>query len=127
MSNVNHAYIEDYLLNLTPKREGIIEELEAYAAVNDTPIITPDVAGLLALLIKTTHTKRILEVGTAIGYSSIWMAQCMGQDGTIITIEKSEEMAEIAKKNIALAGLEGKIESFARGCFRASQKGNRQL
>ena len=109
MSNINHDYIQNYLFGLLPENEGIIKELEQYAAENGTPIVTPDVAGLLKVLIKTTGAKRILEVGTAIGYSSILIGASAGKDFEIVTIEKSEEMAAIAKENIEKAGMGNNI------------------
>jgi predicted O-methyltransferase YrrM len=75
MSNIAHDYIEEYIRELLPKRTDIIGEMEAYAIENNVPIIHPEVAQLLRVLIKTKGVVRILEVGTAIGYSAAVMAE----------------------------------------------------
>ncbi len=109
MSNVSHDYIEKYLLALLPEREGLIKDLEAFAVENHVPIITPDIATLLSVLIKSTGAKRILEVGTAIGYSAIWMGLCAGSGFAITTIEKDEETAALAAGHFEKAGMQDSI------------------
>lgn len=109
MSNINYDYIQNYINQLLPKSEGILAELEEYAEKNHVPIITRDVASLLSILIKSTHTKSILEIGTAIGYSSIIMGNAAGDNFRITTIEKNQEMIEIASKNIKNAGYDNNI------------------
>ncbi len=109
MSNINHDYIEDYLINLIPENTKILKEMEIFAEENHVPIISKDVAELLKVLIKLNSPKSILEVGTAIGYSSILMAKCIENDFKIITVERNESYIEIANKNIQSAGLNGKI------------------
>jgi len=109
MSNINHDYIQNYINQLLPKSEGILAELEEYAEQNHVPIVTKDVASLLSILIKSTHTKSILEIGTAIGYSSILMGKAAGDNFRITTIEKNQEMINIASQNIKKAGYENNI------------------
>jgi predicted O-methyltransferase YrrM len=109
MSQINHDYINSYLTGLLPPHEGILNELEAYAKEHHTPIVTPDVAGLLKVLVKMSQAKRILEVGTAIGYSAILMGLSAGEDFHITTIEKDEENAAQALHHIKKAGMEKNI------------------
>lgn len=110
MSNINHDYIENYIQSLLPDSDGILKEMEAYARQNNVPIITPDIGALLTLLIKSTKAKSILEVGTAIGYSSILMAEAAGEGCQILTIEKNPELADIAQLNIGKAGFKDNIK-----------------
>ncbi|MGE5633282.1 MAG: O-methyltransferase [Caulobacteraceae bacterium] len=110
MSNINHDYIQSYLLGILPERDGILREMEEYAEENHVPIITPEVAGFLSVLIKSNHVKSILEVGTAIGYSAILMGQSAGEGFSIITIERNEETAQIAEKYIKQAGFSENIK-----------------
>lgn len=110
MSQITHDYINNYLISIIPPHTGIIKELEHYAKEHNTPIITPDVAGLLSVLIKSVNAKKILEVGTAIGYSAILMCSSAGDGASITTIEKYEENAELAKENIRRAGMEQSIK-----------------
>ncbi|MDF2840885.1 MAG: O-methyltransferase [Clostridia bacterium] len=109
MSQINHDYINSYLTGLIPQHEGVLKELEAYAKEHNTPIVTPDVAGLLKVMIKSVQVKNILEVGTAIGYSAILMGLSAGQNFSITTIERDEENAAIAVQNIKNAGMEQNI------------------
>lgn len=110
MSNINYDYIQNYIVDLIPKSEGILKELEEYAHTNNVPIITPDVASLLSILIKSSKSKNILEIGTAIGYSSIFMAKSADSDFQILSIEKDPIMVEKALINIKKAGYENNIK-----------------
>ena len=110
MSNINHDYIENYIQSLLPDSDGILKDMEAYARQNNVPIITPDIGALLTLFIKSTKAKSILEVGTAIGYSSILMAEAAGEGCQILTIEKNPQLADIAQLNIKKAGFKDNIK-----------------
>lgn len=110
VSNINHDYIQSYLTGLLPESDEILKGLEQYAEENHVPIVTPDIAGLLKVLVKVTGARRILEVGTAIGYSAILMGQACCSDFCIKTIERNEEIAQIAIENIKRAGFENNIE-----------------
>ncbi|GJE94173.1 O-methyltransferase family 3 protein [Phanerochaete sordida] len=65
---------------------------------------------LLYLLAKTTHAKRVLEVGTLGGYSTIWFGRALPEDGRIVTLELEEKHAKVARQNFEHAGLASKIE-----------------
>ncbi|OGO77564.1 MAG: methyltransferase [Clostridiales bacterium GWB2_37_7] len=110
MSQINHEYINNYLVGLIPQHEDILKELEGYAEQHNTPIVTPDVAGLLKVMVKSVQAKKILEVGTAIGYSSILMGLSAGEDFSITTIEKDEDNAALAVQNIKKVGMEQNIK-----------------
>lgn len=110
MANISYEYIDRYLLGMIPENHGILSEMEKYAEENHVPIITPDIAGLLAVLIKSAGVKSILEVGTAIGYSAIHMGLCAGEGFTIRTIEQNQESAAKASEFISMAGMENNIE-----------------
>ncbi len=108
-SNINEDFIVDYIRSITPKNSGILKEIEEYVENNFVPIVEPEVAQLIRVLIKMKKPKKILEVGTAIGYSSIMMAQTLG-DCKITTIERREDMIELARENIKKAKLDHRIE-----------------
>jgi len=65
---------------------------------------------LLALFVRMTQARRILEIGTLGAYSSIWMARALPPDGKLITLEADPAHAEVARQNIRLAGLNDRIE-----------------
>ena len=109
MSNIVDDLVEDYIRNTLKDKEGLLKELEDYAHENNVPIIHKEVSELLKVLLKMKKPKRILEVGCAIGYSSILFASTLGEDVEIITVERNEKMIEKAKENIKLAGFENNI------------------
>ena len=91
--------VENYIRSLSSTKDSKLLELEKYAKENHVPIIEAEVANFLNVIVSLQKPKRILELGTAIGYSSIIMNLAY-RDAKIITLEKNKEMVEIAKKNI---------------------------
>ena len=110
MSNINYDYIQNYIVGLIPDSEGILKDMEDYARKNNVPIITSDVASLLNILVKSSKAKKILEIGTAIGYSAIFMGKAAGSNFHITSIEKNPDMTEIAMANIKKAGFQDSIK-----------------
>lgn len=99
-SEIVNEVVEEYVRNLIPKRNEFLEDLKEYANNNNVPILHPEVATLLEVLIRTSNSKSILEIGTAIGYSTLIMANSISKTGKITTIEINEKMYNIAKKNL---------------------------
>ncbi len=100
MTNINEEYIEDYIRSIIPSNKEYLVEIEKYAHENHVPIIEPEVAQLIKVLLKKNKPKKILEVGTAIGYSALIMAESTSEDTIITTIERNEEMISLANENI---------------------------
>lgn len=109
MGNIVNSLVEDYIRNTLKEKEGLLKELEIYAKENNVPIVHKEVSDLLKVLLKVQRPKKILEVGCAIGYSSILFASSLDGEVEIITVERNEKMIEKAKENIKRAGLEDKI------------------
>lgn len=65
---------------------------------------------LLALFVRMVRAKRILEIGTLGGYSTIWMARELPEDGNLVTLEFDPHHAQTARQNLKLAGVENKVE-----------------
>lgn len=91
--------VENYIRSLSITKDSRLLELEKYAKENRVPIIEAEVSKFLTLIVSLQKPKKILELGTAIGYSSIIMNLAYS-DAEIITLEKNLKMVEIAKKNI---------------------------
>lgn len=72
--------------------------------------VAPHQGKLLMLLAQAIRARRILEVGTLGGYSAIWLARALPEDGRLVTLEADPDFAEVARANIARAGLGGKVE-----------------
>ena len=104
--NINYSYIVDYIVNTVRESKGFLKELEDYADERFIPIIQREVKAFLAALLDFKRPKRILEVGSAIGYSSIFFSEHLRKGGEIITLEKDEKYAAIARENIKKAGKE---------------------
>ncbi len=100
--------IKEYLenINLKETNEQLVS-LKSYALKNNVPIITDDGIAFIKQMINIKGVKTILEIGTAIGYSSINMA--LYSDCKITTIERDKEMYDIAIKNISTANLDDRI------------------
>src|SRR2546430_17043459 len=83
--NLRSGYIQDdveeYLYSLLPERDAVVKEIEDYAEEHRVPIIGPAVAGLLTMLVQASSAKRIFEMGSAIGYSTGWLARAGGGQG----------------------------------------------
>ncbi|EIT85283.1 O-methyltransferase [Fictibacillus macauensis ZFHKF-1] len=100
--------IETYLEELIPQRDKEVMELESYAREHEVPIM--ELIGMEVLLqqLRLLQPKRILEIGSAIGYSAIRMAQTV-KEATIVTIERDDERYNVALENIKRFSLEDRI------------------
>ncbi|WP_062234252.1 O-methyltransferase [Fictibacillus sp. FJAT-27399] len=100
--------VQDYIEELIPDRDPRIVEIEEYAKEHSVPIM--ELVGIEALLqhLRIIQPKKILEVGTAIGYSAIRMAEAV-PDASIVTIEKDPERYELAVANIKELGFTDRI------------------
>ena len=111
--NLRSGYIQDdveqYLYELLPERDAVISEMEAYAAEHRVPIIGPAVARLLALLTQVSGARRIFEMGSAIGYSTIWLARAAGPKGKVHYTDGDAKNAERAKEYFRRAGVAKRI------------------
>ena len=99
------AYIE----SLYKGNEGFLEELEQRAKQERIPIIRPQVQNLLRTVIAGLKPRSILEVGTAVGFSAILMAQCAPGDCRITTIENYKKRIPVARENFERAGYSDRI------------------
>lgn len=106
MNGIIYPDVEEYLYGLVPPRDPILTRLEQHAQERDIPIVGPYAGRLLYWLVRLTRAKRILEIGTAIGYSAIWLARaCAPVRGRVVTLELNEKTAQEARRNIAEAGM----------------------
>jgi caffeoyl-CoA O-methyltransferase len=101
--------IEKYMHSLLPPRDEVLAEMESYAAEHEIPIIGAAVARLLAALVMMTKAKRIFELGSAIGYSTIWIARAAGPDAELHYSDGSAQNAERAQRYFERAGVASRI------------------
>ncbi len=102
-----HAYIQA----LFAPEDSVLQSVRQEAARHGLPQIAigPEEGAFLHLLVRLSGARRILEIGTLAGYSAIWMARALPEDGHLYTIEKSPRHASVARRNFRRAGMEGRI------------------
>lgn len=101
--------IRDYIHSLESSQGELCDGIARDAAANYVPIIKKETGALLKTLVAAKQPKAILEVGTAVGYSALLMAQVMPPDCHITTIEKYQPRIPIAKENFQRAGIKEQI------------------
>ena len=103
---------QEYLDSLIPKRSEFLENLRYKSSLEESyaPIVQKSTEQLIVTLLKTIKPKRVLEIGTAVGYSAILMADNLPHDSSIITIERYKKHADIAVDNVFSSGYEKKIK-----------------
>ncbi len=102
---------ETYFRQFIPPRNALLKELEEEAHREEIPIIGPVVGEFLFILARVVRAERVLELGTATGYSAIFLSEAFeSQSGKLITIENDTAMAQRARKNFQRAGFEKQIE-----------------
>lgn len=105
MANILPAKLEAYVDGLLPKRDAVLAEMERYAKKHDVPIIGPACGRLLYLLTQISGAKRIFEMGSAIGYSTLWFARAAGPGSQIFYTDGDPANAELARRNLERAGV----------------------
>jgi len=105
MGQIVPDLVERYLAGLNRLPDPLLQELARTGEERDLPLIDAEVGALLRVLTTAIGAKRILEIGTAIGYSGIWLAGALPPNGLLLTLEIDQERAQIARDNFARAGL----------------------
>jgi len=101
--------IEQFLDGLLPERDPVLREMETYAAEHRIPIIGPAVARLLAQYVILSRARRIFELGSAIGYSTIWLARAAGAGAEVHYSDGSPRNAHRARDYFERAGVAERI------------------
>lgn len=114
MDNITYPHITEYIESLVG--ETGLGHLEKYAEENSVPIIQKDALSLLLFMVGMKRPKRLLELGTAIGYSAIAMA-LESPHTMITTVDLNTGMKERAEENIRHAGLSDRIEVVLSDCM----------
>lgn len=109
MNGITHDYMHDYINSLIKDSAGKYKEMEDFAIENKVPIAQKETAKFLEFMVSMKRPKKILELGTAIGYSSILMYEASNTNPDIVTIERDEKMIELAKINLKKYELDKKI------------------
>ncbi len=112
MSHDHWTQVDDYITDrLVPSDAALEHTLKANAEAGLPPHdVSATQAKFLMLIAQLRGAKRILEIGTLGGYSTIWFARAVGPEGLVVTLESNEKHAEVARSNIAGAGLSDRVE-----------------
>src|SRR5258708_39805958 len=101
--------VERYLSGLNRLADSILRDIAEDGAKQDLPLVDAEVGALLRVLALSIGARRILEIGTAIGYSGIWLAGALPPGGMLFTMEKDPERARSARANFDRAGVANRV------------------
>jgi predicted O-methyltransferase YrrM len=114
--------VEQYLGSLNRQSDDVLTAIARAGERDDLPLVDPEVGALLRVLVLATRATRVLEIGTAIGYSGVWMAGALPKEGMFITMEVDESRAKTARANFALAGLADRVSVIVGDAQRMLHK-----
>ena len=101
--------VERYLAELNTAGDPVLDAIAAGNVTRGLPLVDAEVGALLRVLATAIGATRILEIGTAIGYSGIWLARALPAGGMLVTMEFNEERAREARENFARAGVSDRV------------------
>jgi caffeoyl-CoA O-methyltransferase len=102
----------DYIVENFAPEDELLHSLPADAEKQGVPMIhiSPEQGKFLQVLMKACNARKVLEIGSLFGYSTIWMARALPADGKLITLELHTLHAQVTRRNVARAGLAAKVE-----------------
>jgi len=109
MNGIMEAETEKYLYSLLPRRDAVLREMERYAARHDVPIIGPACGRVLYQLATLVGARRVFEMGSAIGYSTLWLARAVGPKGVVYYTDGNPANARRAEGYLNKAGVRGRV------------------
>jgi predicted O-methyltransferase YrrM len=110
MGEITHEKIEQYFYGLLPERDEVLREMEEQAKQRRIPIIGPAVGRLFFQLARITGARTVFEMGSAIGYSTIWWARGVGENGRVIYTDSDPANAAEARAYLRRAGVLTRVE-----------------
>jgi len=110
MAGITNEAVEQYLYDLLPERDEVLREMERQAKARKIPIVGPAVGRMLFQLARMIGAKTVFEMGSAIGYSTIWWARAVGEGGKVIYTDGDRRNAEEASGYLKRAGVLERVE-----------------
>jgi len=109
MNEITNREVERYMYDLLPRRDAVLRKMEDEAEKRSIPIIGPAVARVLYLLATVAGAKRVFEMGSAIGYSTLWLARAVGERGEVFYTDGNAKNAKEAEGYFKRAGVSRRI------------------
>jgi caffeoyl-CoA O-methyltransferase len=109
MGGITVPEVEEYVYDMLPPRDEVLTEMEEDAGKNNVAIVGPAVARILYQLAVISRTKTVFEMGSAIGYSTIWWARAVGEGGRVIYTDGDPKRADKARRYFERAGVAERI------------------
>ena len=109
MNGITSQPVEEYVYSLLPPRDAMLTEIEDTAAERDIPIVGPAVGRVLHQLALLVQAKNIFEMGSAVGYSTIWWARAVGDGGRVTYTDGDRKNADEARGYFERTGVAGRI------------------
>jgi caffeoyl-CoA O-methyltransferase len=109
MRKILETAVEGYLNALLPARDPVLREMERYAAKHEVPIVGPACARVLFQLACSIKAQRVFEMGSAIGYSTLWLARAVGPKGTVLYTDSDPANARRAEEYLGRAGVADRV------------------
>ncbi len=109
MGRIVPDLVERYLSQLNRQSDPVLDAIARTGVERQLPLVDAEVGALLRVLATAVGATRLLEIGTAIGYSSIWLAGALPPDGRLVTMEMNPDRAREARENIARAGFADRV------------------
>jgi predicted O-methyltransferase YrrM len=109
MPGITEPAVDQYMLSLLPPRDAVLQEMEAQALKRDIPIVGPAVGRLLYQYARLINANKVFELGSAIGYSTLWWANAVGAGGEIFYTDGDPKKADEARGYFRQAGVADRI------------------
>jgi caffeoyl-CoA O-methyltransferase len=110
MPGIFEPEVESYINSSLPKRDAVLRKMESYAAKHNVPIVGPACARVLHQMALLVRARRVFEMGSAIGYSTLWLARAVGPRGKVFYTDGDPANAERAKAYLAEAGMLSRVK-----------------
>lgn len=121
-TGILYPAVEEYVNKLLPRRDAVLAEMERLAAREDIPILGPSCCRVLALLVKISGARRIFEMGSAIGYSTTWLARAAGPGATVYYTDSDPKNLARAEKFLRRAEVRNRVKMLEGDALALLQK-----
>ena len=113
MNGITDRAVEKYIYSLLPPRDPVLREMERHAAKHHVPIVGPACGRLLYQLAQLVRARRVFELGSAIGYSTLWLARAVGPGGVVYFTDSDPTNARRAEASFHRAGVRDRVRILA--------------